>query len=142
MKNEPLVLERTFDADVDSVWEALTDNSKMKQWYFDIAAFKPEVGFRFTFTAENKGVQFVHLCEVTVAEPGKKLAYSWKYEGQPGSSEVTFELFPEGKKTRLKLTHTGLETFPSDTGDYKRENFLGGWTYILDTSLKGFLEKA
>ena len=46
---------------------------------------------------------------------GKKLTYSWRYDGYPGNSFVTFELFGEGQKTRLKLTHEGIETLGPGT---------------------------
>jgi len=74
--------------------------------------------------------------------PGKKLAYSWKYKGHVGDSLVTYELFPEGKKTRVKLTHSGLETFlPDAHPQYARSNFAMGWTSLIGTYLKEFLEK-
>ena len=56
-------------------------------------------------------------------------------------SFITFELFEEGKTTRLKLTHEGLETFPQNNPDFAKDNFEQGWAYIVGTSLKGFLEK-
>ncbi|MHA4810780.1 SRPBCC family protein [Flavitalea flava] len=142
MDNQPFVIERTYQASVDSVWQALTDKDKMKQWYFDIAAFKPEVGFEFQFTAGDGKVEYVHLCKVTAVVPGKKLAYTWKYQGYAGESEVTFELFGEGDKTRVKLTHSGLETFPQNDPAFARESFAKGWTAIIGTNLKNFVEKA
>jgi len=54
MKTEPVLIERTLNASVDSVWQALTDNQKMKQWYFDIEEFEPEVGFEFKFYGGNE----------------------------------------------------------------------------------------
>src|SRR6266480_6255839 len=54
-KNEPLVIERTFNAPAARVWSALTNNDEMKRWYFDLKEFKPEVGFEFQFTVEDKG---------------------------------------------------------------------------------------
>jgi uncharacterized protein YndB with AHSA1/START domain len=72
--------------------------------------------------------------------PGKKLQYSWRYEGHEGNSFVTFELFDEGDKTRLKLTHEGLETFPP-TPDFAKQNFVQGWTEIIGTNIKKFVEK-
>lgn len=142
MSAEPFVIERTFNAPIDKVWTAITDRNQMKQWYFDIADFKPEVGFEFTFSAGSEGKKYVHLCKITEVQPGKKLSYSWRYEGYKGNSIVTFELFDEGGATRLKLTHTGLETFPMNNPDFARESFAAGWTYIIGSSLKEFAEKA
>jgi hypothetical protein len=53
---------------------------------------------------------------------------------------VTFELFADGDKTQLKLTHEGLETFPK-TPSFARKNFMEGWTQIIGSSLKDFVEK-
>ncbi|HJP61870.1 MAG TPA: SRPBCC domain-containing protein [Mucilaginibacter sp.] len=141
MKKEPFVIERTLNAPPQKVWEAITDRDKMKQWYFDIAEFRPEVGFEFTFTGGSEEKTYVHLCKVTKVDPGKTLQYSWRYQDYPGNSFVTFELFPEGNATRLKLTHDGLETFPTDNKDFARESFSAGWTYIIGTSIKEFVEK-
>lgn len=142
MKSEPFVIERTYDAPVEKVWEAITNKDQMKQWYFDLPQFKAEVGTEFQFTGGTEEEQFLHLCKVTEVEKGRKLTYSWRYDGYEGNSFVTFELFPEGNKTRLKLTHAGLETFPADTTAFARENFVMGWTELIGTSLKEFLEKA
>jgi hypothetical protein len=49
-------------------------------------------------------------------------------------------LFGDGGKTRLKLTHEGLETFPK-TPSFARKNFVQGWTQIIGSSLKDFVEK-
>ncbi|MFB9845428.1 SRPBCC family protein [Mucilaginibacter ginsenosidivorans] len=140
MKNEPFVIERTLNAPVQKVWEAITDRDKMKQWYFDIAEFKPEVGFEFTFNGGSEEKTYVHLCKITKVEPGRTLQYSWRYQDYPGNSFVTFELFPEGNATRLKLTHEGLESFPTNNKDFARESFSAGWTYIIGTSIREFVE--
>ena len=141
--NEPFVIERTYDAPVEKVWKALTDKNEMKQWYFDLKEFKPEPGFEFQFYGEGKnGEKFLHLCKITDVLKNKKLRYSWRYDGYEGISFVTFELFDEGEKTRLKLTHEGLESFPKTANnDFAKENFAEGWTYITGTSLKEYLEK-
>ena len=141
MNNQPFVIERLFDAPVSRVWDALTKNEEMKKWYFKLPDFKAIPGFEFSFTAGAKGQeQYKHLCRITEVIPGKKLAYSWRYDGYPGNSFVSFELFEEGKKTRIKLTHSGIETFVDAGPDFAKENFAEGWTQILDKSLRGFLE--
>jgi len=142
MKNEPFVIERTYNAPINKVWEAITNHEKMKEWYFKLEDFKPEVGFEFEFMGGSKEKSYKHLCKVTEAIPRKKLTHSWKYDGYPGESFVTWELFDEDGKTRLKLTHTGLETFPQNNPDFAKESFSKGWTYITGTSLTNYLEKA
>lgn len=140
MNNEPFVIERTYQAPVERVWKAITDNDDLKEWYFQLKEFKPEVGFEFTFEGGTEGRVYVHLCKITEVIPNKKLTYSWRYEGYEGNSFVTFELFAEGEATRLKLTHTGLETFPKYNADFVRENFSMGWNHIIGKSLKEYLE--
>jgi uncharacterized protein YndB with AHSA1/START domain len=140
MTAEAIVLERTLNAPISRVWKALTDVDQMRQWYFDLKEFKPQVGFEFDFIVEHEGNSYHHLCRITEVIPEKKIAYTWRYKGEPGDSLVTFELSPEGDKTRLKLTHTGIETFPK-TPAYARKNFENGWTAIVDSELRQFVEK-
>jgi uncharacterized protein YndB with AHSA1/START domain len=137
---EPIVIERIFNAPVARVWKALTDVNQMREWYFDLKKFKPQVGFDFEFVVEHEGNSYHHLCRVVEVIPEKKIAYTWRYKGEPGDSLVTIELSPDGEKTRLKLTHTGIETFPR-TPAYARKNFEQGWTTIIGTELKQFVEK-
>jgi uncharacterized protein YndB with AHSA1/START domain len=139
-KAEPFVIERTFDAPVALVWKAISNKNDMQQWYFDLAEFRPEEGFEFEFTVEHEGMKHCHRCRVTDVIPQKRLAYTWRYEGHPGDSLVTLELLSEGKKTRLRLTHIGLETFPP-LPSFARKNFSRGWTQLIGTSLKEFVEK-
>jgi uncharacterized protein YndB with AHSA1/START domain len=141
MENEPVILERWYNAPVETIWKALTDKNEMKKWYFDLAEFKAEQGFEFSFLAGTEEKKFLHLCKVTTAIPNKKLSYTWRYDGFGGNSEVSFELFPEGEKTKLVLTHTGLETFPSDNPDFQKSNFVTGWTHFVNVALKDYLEK-
>jgi uncharacterized protein YndB with AHSA1/START domain len=135
----PLILERTFQAPVALVWHALTTANAMRAWYFDLPEFEPEVGFEFQFIVEHAGTTYDHRCKVTEAIPQKKLAYTWRYAGHEGESLVTFELFDESAQTRLKLTHEGLETFPKQP-EFDRGNFHNGWTQLIGTALKDYVE--
>ena len=136
---EAVIVERTFDAPVARVWKALTDVDQMRVWYFDLKEFKLQIGFEFEFVVEHEGNTYHHLCKVTEVIPEKKIAYTWRYKGEVGDSLVTFELFGEGDRTRLKLTHSGIETFPK-TPAYARKNFEAGWTEIIGSELKRFVE--
>ena len=134
---EPLMIERTLNAPVARVWKAITTADEMRHWYFDLKEFKPEVGFEFEFVVEHEGMTYHHLCRVMEAFPPRKLAYSWRYKGHEGDSLVTFELSDNGDKTKLRLTHEGLESFPK-TPAFARKNFEAGWTAIA-SELEKFL---
>ena len=138
---EAVVIERTFDAPVERVWKAMTDVEQMREWYFDLKQFRAEIGFEFEFVVEHEGNRYHHICRITEVIPHKKLTYTWRYQGHEGDSLVTFELSPAGDKTRLKLTHTGLDSFPK-TPAFARKNFEQGWTEIIGSSLKEFVEKS
>lgn len=140
--NQPIVVERVFVASAEVLWRALTDKNEMKIWYFDLPEFKAEVGYQFTFAGgPSPERQYTHLCEITELVPGKKLSYSWRYDGYPGDSLVSFEIFAQGDKTLLRLTHAGLHTFPSDNPDLAKHNFEAGWDAIVNESLNGYVEK-
>lgn len=139
MDNQAIVVECTYHASISKVWIAITDKTEMKKWYFDLAEFKAEPGFKFNFWGGTEDNQYLHLCEVTEVVPGSKLSYSWRYDGYAGNSLVTFELFEKEDRTLLKLTHKGLETFPGNP-DFAATNFEQGWDHILNIALKDYLE--
>ena len=140
MNTSPLIVEHTYNASPDKVWKAITDAEQMKKWYLDVPGFRPEVGYTFEFWGGDETNKLRHFGEVKEVIEGKKISYSWRFEGYPGDSLVTWELFPDGDKTRLVLTHEGIETFRGDLHpEMKRENFMG-WSHVLDTMLKDFVE--
>ncbi|HEV7454456.1 MAG TPA: SRPBCC domain-containing protein [Candidatus Saccharimonadales bacterium] len=137
--NGPLVMERTFNAPVARVWKALTDEQDLKQWTSFIPHFKPELGFEFDFfLGPDDEHQYHHLCKVTEVIDGKKIAYSWRYEGYEGISELSYELSSEGDKTRVKLVWSGLDTFPKI---FTSAGFQEGSEYTMN-ALGEFVEKA
>jgi len=136
----PFFMEEIFNSRIEAVWDALTDENKMREWYFpQLKKFEAVVGFKFEFI--DDGSTYQKEWRVTQVVDGKKLAHSWVYKGYPGSSEVSFELFEDGAKTRLKLTHSGLASFPHDR-HFARERFEAGWQNIIGGNLKNYLEKS
>ena len=128
---EPFVLERVYDAPVERVWQALTNKEELKQWSFDIPDFEPEEGYEFTFNGQNENGIKIHYCRITEVIEQRKLAYSWRYRNIQGVSLVTWELFREGNKTRLRLTHTGLEKLAHAGAGFRKQGFITGWSSIF-----------
>ena len=143
MKDEPIIIERVYNVPADVVWHALTDLEKMRQWYFPtLVEFEPEIGFETRFDVENDGKAYPHIWKVTEVEPGRKISYKWKFGGYPGDSVVSFELFNEDGRTRIVLTHHGVESFRGDLHPaLAKHNFVKGWTHFIGTALKDFVEQ-
>ncbi|MFN8207031.1 MAG: SRPBCC domain-containing protein [Bacteroidales bacterium] len=136
---QPILIEQLLKAPADKVWDAISLREEMRKWYFDLAAFEAIPGFEFQFEGGPEDRIYIHKCRVTEVIPRQKLSYTWRYEGYPGLSTVHFNLSEEGSGTRVRLVHEGLETFPPEP-DFAAENFRAGWTHIIQTALKEFLE--
>jgi uncharacterized protein YndB with AHSA1/START domain len=129
----PIVVERTLKAPPKRVWRAITDEAEMPRWFFEpIRSFKPELGFETKFNVHSGGRDFVHHWRVTEVSQDQRLVYDWLYPDFPGASFVVWELSPAGEGTRLRLTHTGVATFPQDVPEFSRESCSGGWEYFFD----------
>ena len=141
MSSEPIIVEQVFDSTIQQVWEAITDPTQMRQWFFgQIVSFKAEVGFSTEFDVSFDGKRFIHQWKVTEVLPQRRIAYDWRYRGYPGDSRVTWELTSERHQSKLKLTVEGLETFPQDMPEFTRESCIQGWTYFIGERLKKYLE--
>ncbi len=138
---QPVVVEQEFDSSVEQLWNAITDRNQMVQWYFEqIVDFQPEVGFKTQFAVAFEDHQYLHEWEVTEVVPGSRISYSWKYKGIEGEGAVTWDLSQTGAGSALRLTNTGLETFPQDDPAFTRESCENGWRYFINERLRSFLD--
>ena len=137
-------LERTLDAPVDKVWRYLTEAELRSQWFmggtdarsggeFDLLIdhdklSDEEVPYPESY-AGFKGSVWTE--KVIRFDPPRVLETTFQ-GGKNGT--VTYELFPEGERTRLVLTHSGIV---SPTG---AEDFGSGWNShltVLEERLAG-----
>lgn len=108
-----------------AVWAALTDPALHARWWA-AGDIKPVVGHRFTLDMGNWGQQ---PCEVTEVDPERLLAYRFA-EGTLDTT-ITWRLAPEGRGTRLFLTHAGFD-LDSPMGRKAIEGMGEGWPHVLD----------
>lgn len=139
--NKPLIINVTLNATIDKVWNALTDIYEMRQWFFEIDEFEPQVGFVFTFWAGSDDKNYLHICKVQKVDFLKEISYSWCYNNIIGDSVVTFKLTSKGNVTDLELNHKGVHTFPQNNPDFTIESFIYGWNEIIGVYLKEYLEQ-
>ena len=139
---EPIAVEQQVDQPIQKVWDAITVHEQMKQWYFEnIPAFEAVVGFTTRFAVQAETREFVHLWKVIEVNKPYKIAYSWKYEGIAGDSVVVFELAENGDGTKVKLTHTVIDPFPTDIPEFARENGVAGWEYFIKVRLNSWISE-
>ncbi len=141
MQNHPIVIEQIYAVPVETVWKAITDKEKMKQWYFTINDFKLEVGAVFSFYEPGGANQYFHRCVIQEIIPNRKFRHTWTHpDHSKGESMMTWDLEQLDYGTKLTLTHAGIENFADAGEGFQRKNYEAGWNEILSISLHEFLE--
>jgi uncharacterized protein YndB with AHSA1/START domain len=137
-------LERLLDAPQDKVWRYLTEAELRSQWFMGGTDATPGGEFELLNDHDNLSDEDVPYPESYAPYKGKtwnekvlrfeppRLLETTFQGGQNGN--VTFELFAEGDRTRLVLTHSGIV---SGTG---AQDFGSGWNShvtVLQEKLAG-----
>ena len=94
-----LVLEHTYDTNVDDVWDAVTNPERIPRWLMPIEG-DLEVGGRYQLVGNASG-------EVLACEPPSHLALTWEFGGAVSWVDVHLDE-GSGGGTRLRLEHVAL----------------------------------
>ncbi|GAA3890762.1 SRPBCC family protein [Sphingomonas limnosediminicola] len=128
-------LQRVLDAPVDTVWRYLTVAELRQQWFMGGTDAQADSEFELLNDHDNLSDDTVPYPESYAPYKGKtwnekvirfeppRLLETTFQGGKNGT--VVFELFPEGDRTRIVLTHSGIE---SGTG---AQDFGSGWNSHL-----------
>jgi len=139
--HDNVIVKQKVNATVDKVWNAITDRSQMKEWYFDIPDFELKNHNEFNFYEPGNQQKYHHHGEILEIIPEQKLKHSWCYpEFSKEKTIVKWELKPEGNSTMVTLTHKGLENFEHLGDEFSKKSFEQGWKEIVGDSLKKFIE--
>ncbi len=148
-ENDWVMIERVFNAPIETVWKMWTDPALFGQWYgpngmkvpvveMDVVIGgtrkicmqmeRPDRTMTMWFTGEYKEVhkptRLVYT-ESMCDQDGNIISPQamGMPEGHPAVTEVIIELSEEGGKTRMKMVHIGV---PAGSGG------AGGWTQAID----------
>lgn len=91
-----VVAERSYDADVDDVWDALTNPERIPRWFLPVSG-DLRVGGHYQLEGQAGGT-------ITACEPPRHLAVTWEYDGEVSWVEV--HLTASGDTTTFRLEHT------------------------------------
>lgn len=147
MSDDAVVIERTFDAPIELVWQAWTEGEHFAQWYgpqgftIPVAEMDATVGGRrhICMASPDGSMKMWFVGEYRVVEPTAKLVYTEAMSdedgnllspsamGMPGDepmiTEVTVELSADGDGTAVVMTHAGI---PADSPGAQ------GWAMAFD----------
>lgn len=140
LKNDPpITLQYFFDVCPSVLWKAITELSKMQEWFFaEIPEFQAVQGFEVSFDVQGENCVFPHHWTITEVIPNQKIVYNWNYIGFIGDASMSFEIKKEDTKSKLILCMKTLESFDTSYAEFKRESCIAGWNYFMDR-LKNFL---
>jgi uncharacterized protein YndB with AHSA1/START domain len=96
--------ETILEAEPERVWEALTDDDLLSDWFADRARVEPWEGGEVEFDCddgERRGT-------VRRVEEERELEFTWSRDGQ-GESLVTFTIEPVEYGTRLIVVERALD---------------------------------
>ncbi|MBV9559903.1 MAG: SRPBCC family protein [Bradyrhizobium sp.] len=136
MSKPEFVYTTYIETTTEKLWHALTDGDFTERYWFGHRVTSDwKVGSPYGFA--NQGNPTVEG-EVLVADPPRRLAYTWNNRKEEakgeGTSRVTFDLEPRGKVIKLTVTHDEL----GEDGKTLRD-ISGGWPMVI-ASLKSLLE--
>ncbi|HSF94295.1 MAG TPA: SRPBCC domain-containing protein [Thermohalobaculum sp.] len=131
-----LVIRRSFEADIETLFRALTDAEAMRQWFYGptetgvhLAESDLRPGGRWAvgMTGKDGGEHHVSGAFVEI-DPPRRAVFTWAWRSAPEQvSEVTYELRPAGEgRTALTLTHRRLPDARM------RDLHESGWNACLD----------
>jgi uncharacterized protein YndB with AHSA1/START domain len=96
--------ETILEADPERVWEALTDDELLSDWFADRARIEPYEGGEVEFDCEDGERHGT----VRWVDEERELAFTWARDGE-GESLVTFTIEPIECGTRLVVVERALE---------------------------------
>ncbi|RLV54796.1 SRPBCC domain-containing protein [Aeromicrobium phragmitis] len=117
-------ITRVFDAPLDLVWRAWTEDAELANWLHpfgvttDSVSFDVRVGgrYRYTMTNDETGEQFPTGGEYLDVQPMERLVFTWGEPDAPveGTPVITLTLTPQGDRTELVFHLRGHAGEPGD----------------------------
>jgi len=122
------------NATPDKIFSAISNENELSKWWVDIPKLELKLGGKLSFrflkeNSEQLKKDYIIKGKVIELILNKKLVYSWKPTDEPEFSDslVTWELEEfDSSKTKVKVTHSGLENCKSF------EKLDAGWTFFLN----------
>lgn len=128
-----------YDVPVRDLWEAITNASNFKKWYFEVPHFSTEPNDSFEFYDRSKTHK--HRCTVIACEKEKKFIHTWELpEESKGTTQVSWNLTKlDETHSKLEITHSGIEAFEDGGESMSEQKLQEGWDRIVHVYLRNYL---
>jgi uncharacterized protein YndB with AHSA1/START domain len=131
-----LVIERTFDAPAQEVFDAWTSEEVLRRWCYGdprletpVAEVDLRVGGRLRIVMRDPKAGEDHGAtgEYTVVDPPRRLAFTWTWDDQDSERQlIELEFTERDGATTVRMTSYGIST--QERADSHRE----GWGICFD----------
>jgi uncharacterized protein YndB with AHSA1/START domain len=135
VSGETLVIERTFQAPAQAVFDAWTSEEVMRRWFFGQPGWEtPEAevdlrlggNVRVVMRDPVKGTEHGGGGHYTEIDPPSRLVFTWTWDSDERETLIELDFEEADGATTVRLTHNNLRD---------RESVLNhedGWTTCLD----------
>ena len=133
---ETLVIERTFRAPVQAVFDAWTNEEVLRRWFhanrdWETAEASVDVrvggAVRLAMRNPEDGAVYGATGEYTEVDPPTRLAFTWSWDDGATDTLIEVDFEPRGEDaTHVRFTHSGL---PDEATRVDHES---GWGKCFD----------
>jgi uncharacterized protein YndB with AHSA1/START domain len=122
----------------EELFPFLTDGDKLERWFPSEANTEPTEGgrYRFSFKAADGREDHSRTGTFTRVEANRSVEYDWDFG--LGETVVRFTLTPEGKGTRVDMSHSGFRDGVEWSEALNMHD--AGWKLFLE-NLKSVIEE-
>jgi uncharacterized protein YndB with AHSA1/START domain len=114
-EHSEIELQVVIACPLEGVWQGLTDDAAIREWWAPGVLLDPEVGGVFVEPwTDASGHRLVTSGQVVELVPGVRLALTWADHGWPYVTFVELTLAPHRDGTFLRLRHTGWEQWDDE----------------------------
>jgi uncharacterized protein YndB with AHSA1/START domain len=131
-----LRIDRSFDAAIERVFDAWTNEEVLRRWLFGMRGWETPVAevdlrvggsIRIVMRDPNDGTTAGATGEYQVVDPPRRLVFTWVWDDRPHEQQlIELEFFEHDGRTTVLMTNSAIPT------DDRLESQERGWQFCYD----------
>ena len=145
MSGETLLIERTFQAPAERVFDAWTSEEVMRRWFHGRHAWETPIAevdlrlggnVRVVMRDPEDGAEYGGGGHYTEIDPPTRLAFTWTWDDEGGETLIALDFEEVDGATTVRLTHSSLRDQESVISHE------GGWTTCFDNLGRALIQSS